>query len=359
MQASLALPPAAPAAIATPARETPKKEPAAPAPAVNPAAAFAAMLSQIGDTAAAAAVAAVRPEIEEAKRAAEAAAKGARPVVVSFTLPERPEPVKLPEGETAHPALAPALAILRTGEPLYLVGPTGSGKTHLAEQAAAVLFPDRAPADRFGTLSVSGEISTGDIFGRLAPIPAKDGAGLAFEFRESAFVRIYRDGGVFLFDELDAADPSVALVVNQAFANGAMNIPGQGTIKRNPNCYLLAAGNTNGQGATRDYTGRARLDAATLNRFEFLPVDYDAELEKRLAIAYAGDETRAAVVLDARDTARRSIQKARLSGVFFSTRAVIRYAKFMRAGIVKTRLDILNHFANALPEDKRALILAA
>lgn len=332
----------------------------APQPQIDAAASLAALFGGIGEAAANASRAAIAPELDairaEMQSIAAQAAKNAAAPVVEFRFPERPEPVKLPDGETAHPALEKLLARIRYGWNVYLLGPTGSGKTHLAAQAAAVLFPDRDPVARFGTLSVSGEISAGDIFGRLEP---EEGTGRLI-YRPSRFVEIYRNGGVFLFDEFDAAIPSTLQILNQATANGTMTIPWTGeVVKRNPDCVLIAAGNTNGEGATADYTGRERQDAASLNRFHFLRVDYDTDLEKRLALAYAGDERRANIVLEARDKARSVKNKRRLLGAFFSTRTVIDFARAMRAEAFGNAREILEDFCAGMGEETRAAFLAS
>jgi MoxR-like ATPase len=295
---------------------------------------------------------------EAARAAAEAAANAHAPNITHFHLPEIPKEITLPEGETAHPALNELLPRIRCGVNCYLYGPTGSGKTYLARQAAAVLFPDMDESARFGSLSVSGEVTASDIFGKLIPEPAENGQ-LSFSFHESEFTRIYRNGGVFLFDELDAADPQTAIVVNSAIANGELSFPILGRIKKNPQAYILAAGNTTGHGATQDYTGRTALASASLNRFRYIAVDYDTELESRLANAYTRNADKAAAVLEARDTARRAVETRHITRTFFSTRTVIDYSKLAAAGLFKSARAILDDFAQGLPEQKRKEFLAA
>ena len=54
-------------------------------------------------------------------------------------------------------------------------------------------------------------------------------------------------------------------------------------IKRHKNFYCIAAANTYGQGADRQYVGRNQLDAASIDRFIFIDWKYDETLERKLA----------------------------------------------------------------------------
>ena len=158
---------------------------------------------------------------------------------------------------------------------MLLVGPAGCGKSHLAEQIAKAL------GLRFGSISCSAGMSEGQITGRLIPT----GEGGRFEYQRSQFVAFYEEGGVFLLDEMDAADPNVMLVINQALANGHLPVPNRienPQAKRHPDFVLIAAANTFGNGANRMYVGRNQLDESTLDRFRIgqVVMDYDQGLER-------------------------------------------------------------------------------
>lgn len=160
---------------------------------------------------------------------------------------------------------------------LFLYGPTGCGKTHVCSQLAEAL------GLRFAFISCSAGMSEGQLLGRLLPV----GKGGQFEYVPSEFVTCYEEGGVFLLDELDAADPNVLLIVNAALANGHLalpNRPKQPVAKRHKDFVCVAAANTVGTGADRLYSGRNKLDAATLDRFQIGKVylDYDPTVEEQL-----------------------------------------------------------------------------
>ncbi len=196
------------------------------------------------------------------------------PRKVEIRVGDRPE-VEL--DESLHPIFDEVLTLAAARRNIFLPGPTGCGKTHLARQLANALgLP-------FGSVSCSGGMSEGQLTGRLLPT----GDSGRFEYVISEFVKCYEGGGVFLLDEVDAADENVLLAINSALANGFMNVPNrpeQPRAERHPDFICIAAANTWGTGADRKYVGRNRLDGATLDRFRIgvVPMDYDATLERTL-----------------------------------------------------------------------------
>lgn len=169
----------------------------------------------------------------------------------------------------AFPAIVKALsAKLRGGKRLnvMLVGPAGSGKTTIAEQAAEALAQ---PFYCTGAVA-----SKYDLIGFVSP--TGDERSLRTPFRDA-----FEKGGVFLWDELDASNPNAIVAFNQALANGVFAFP-DGMVKRHADFVAIAACNTWGTGATAEYVGRGRLDAASLNRFVRFEVGYDNALERAL-----------------------------------------------------------------------------
>lgn len=193
------------------------------------------------------------------------------------------EPVDLGE-EHVHPVFEEVLELLLDGDEVMLVGPTGSGKTHLAEQIAKALPNSDGTTGRdFDGLSCSPAMSEAAFFGRLLPV----GKGGAFEFVGTRFLELYENGGVFLLDEMDAADPSVLLKINSALSNGWCQVEARRKnprATRHPDFVCIAAANTFGTGADRQYCGRNQLDLATLERFCIgrIEMDYDRNLERSL-----------------------------------------------------------------------------
>lgn len=161
----------------------------------------------------------------------------------------------------------------------YLVGPAGTGKSTLAMDACAELFgvpkDDFKFNEHFAQISFSPDTTSGEMVGRC------DINGV---FHRSEVVRVFTEGGLILFDEIDNADASMLVKLNTAIANGTFATP-EGLVRRNKNTVIVCTANTYGTGPDAMYVGRTRLDAATLDRFvcSTIEVDYDVKLEKKLA----------------------------------------------------------------------------
>lgn len=161
----------------------------------------------------------------------------------------------------------------------YLVGPAGTGKSTLAMDACAELFgvpkDDFKFNEHFAQISFSPDTTSGEMVGRC------DINGV---FHRSEVVRVFSEGGLILFDEIDNADASMLVKLNTAIANGTFATP-EGLVRKNKNTVIVCTANTYGTGPDAMYVGRTRLDAATLDRFvcSTIEVDYDVKLEKKLA----------------------------------------------------------------------------
>lgn len=158
------------------------------------------------------------------------------------------------------------LTMLANGRSVYLYGPAGSGKNHTCEQVAQAMG-----LKFYYTNCVTQEYKlTGFV----------DARG---EYQPTQFYHAFKEGGVFMLDELDASIPDVLVNLNAALANGYFVFPNDERVQAHPDFHCIAAGNTCGKGANEMYTGRAVLDAASLNRFIPVDFDYDKDVEKALA----------------------------------------------------------------------------
>lgn len=167
----------------------------------------------------------------------------------------------------AVPYLGRMIINAKQGINTLLVGPAGCGKTHAANQLA------KAMGLEFGHLNLTAGASETWLFGRQTPTG----------FIEGTFSRLYKKGGVFLGDEMDAADSNLLLCVNTAIAGNSLANPISGEIiPRHKDFVFVGAANTFGKGADSRYTGRSRLDAATLDRFVMIKVDYNTKIEEHL-----------------------------------------------------------------------------
>lgn len=207
---------------------------------------------------------------------------------------------------TQHFQLPTLIKILATKLNVYLVGPAGAGKTHAAIQCAKALD---VPFHFTG--AVASEF-------KLTGFMDAQGRIVSTEFRKA-----YENGGLFLFDEIDASYPQAVLAFNAALANDYMDFPDK-RVQRHEKFYCIAAANTYGQGADRQYVGRNQLDAASLDRFVFLDWKYDKNLERQLA----GNEKWSSRV----QKVRKFIEENKIRHVV-SPRASIFGAKLLASGI--------------------------
>jgi energy-coupling factor transporter ATP-binding protein EcfA2 len=170
---------------------------------------------------------------------------------------------------TAHRYLGYVMCLANARVPIFLVGPSGCGKSFLARDLSMVLDLE------YGELPLTAGATPSWLVG----------AETITGYKSRPFVEIYRDGGVFCFEELDAADPNMLLLVNNAIANDYLTNPVTGEeIEKHDDFIAIATANTWGLGANRQFTGRERLDAATLDRWRVgrIEMDYDTEIERAI-----------------------------------------------------------------------------
>ena len=147
---------------------------------------------------------------------------------------------------------------------LYLCGAAGTGKSFIAKQLADALNVEYHYSNCItDDVQLKGFI---DANGR---------------YHETEFYKAFVNGGVFFFDEMDGSVTEALLQVNDALANGRFPFP-CGAADAHKEFYCVAAGNTYGTGGDNEYTGRSVLDAATLNRFSYIDIDYDEAIERSM-----------------------------------------------------------------------------
>lgn len=154
-----------------------------------------------------------------------------------------------------------------TGAKMYIMGPTGSGKTSMAEQVAARLgrpfcrvqmHAEMEPVELTGTWYVN-EHGT-------------------MEYMYSDFVTMLQLPSVICLDEYDSGNPTVTALANAVLEGKPLVLANKAgeRVRPHPDCIIVATGNTNGLGdETGLYASTAVQSFATMNRFQmFLVVDY-------------------------------------------------------------------------------------
>lgn len=181
-------------------------------------------------------------------------------------LPQKEIVVKLPDGSkksagsVQHEMFETILKYVTANVPVFMSGPAGTGKSSIAKSAASALDMD---------FYFSGAVQ--DIYKFTGFVDANG------HYSKTQFYDFCCNGGVFFLDEMDASIPEVLVALNAAIANRYFDFP-CGKVELNENCRFICAGNTYGTGADAEYTGRYQLDAATLDRFAVVDIDYSKDI---------------------------------------------------------------------------------
>lgn len=182
--------------------------------------------------------------------------------------------VESPKGQhefkgITHEKFGEVLNLVNADIPVFLTGAAGTGKNVLCKQVAEALG-----LEFYFSNAVTQEYKiTGFI----------DANGT---FHETQFFHAFTHGGLFMLDEMDASVPEVLVMLNAAIANRYFDFP-TGRVEAHEDFRLIAAGNTFGTGADMEYTGRYQLDAASLDRFALVEIDYSPKIEAAIS---NGDE---------------------------------------------------------------------
>jgi len=195
-----------------------------------------------------------------------------------------------------HPCFEHALDLAKIRANAYSCGAAGSGKTFAAKQIFETLLhlpkenggfanKNLTLDDNFVILSCHNEMMPSDIVGGMIPqINPKDGGEVEVH-RMSDIVKVYRDGGVLVFDEFPCLVGGTAIAANAALAGDTWRMPDGKVVRRSDDLWILATGNTLGQGSGRSgYIANETLDISTLNRFAggVIHWGYDRAFEREL-----------------------------------------------------------------------------
>ena len=147
----------------------------------------------------------------------------------------------------------------------WLYGEAGTGKSKLCEQVADAL--------NLPFYYVNGITDEYQLTGY------QDAHG---RYVKTQFYDAFKNGGLFMVDEIDSSNPTALVKLNEALANYRFPFANGETATASPDFHAIAAGNTTGGGASTDYNSRLEIDEASLDRFFFHHIDYDARIEERL-----------------------------------------------------------------------------
>jgi cobaltochelatase CobS len=234
-----------------------------------------------------------------------------------------------------HPVFETVCKLIAARCDLWLVGPAGSGKSTVAINAAKALGM---------SVYMTGAImSKYDLIGFRSP--NGDEATLRTPFRDA-----FEHGGVFILDDTDRSDAKALAAFNGAIANRRYAFPDR-EVEAHPDFVIVATANTWGTGASAEYVGAGRMDAATLDRFVQIEVGYDEQLERDIAGAEYADWCRFV------QRVRKACGELGIKRIV-SPRATIKGAKALGAGLPRDQVERLVLFGG-LDRETEARIRSA
>jgi len=274
-----------------------------------------------------AAIVALREDLKKVSQGAPRRVTFAAPNAPDFTFEDR-----------VHPQFETLLATLVRGYNVVLVGPAGSGKTTAASMAAKALGKD---------FRFSGAVSQEHkIMGFVDPNQ---------RYAPTEFYRAYTSNCLFLSDEMDAWAAQPTLTINAHIANAWGDFP-CGMVEKHKGFLFMAAMNTYGRGASRQYVGRNPLDGATLDRMVYLDWDYDEAGELDWSLAHAPEAVARPWVK--RVQALRAAADAQKVNIIISPRASMMGAGLLAAGLAQDKVEDMVIW-KGLEKPARDKILAA
>ncbi len=187
---------------------------------------------------------------------------------------QTPRPIEIirPEQEPQkigrqHKQFEQVLKTLAARVHTLLVGAPATFKTSTAIKCAEALNLD------FYSISCSDDMTEEKLLGYQ---------NVNGDYIETQFYKAFKNGGVFLFDEIDNANPNILAAINQAISVNVANFGAQ-QVKKHDDFIVIAAANTHGSGATAAFVGRNQLDEATLDRFTVTDFELDEDFEYYLS----------------------------------------------------------------------------
>ena len=165
-----------------------------------------------------------------------------------------------------NPKFARILKYLANGENVYMYGPAGTGKNVTAKQCAEALdMPIFYNTTIYTKYDLCGYM---DANGQYVPTTF-------YNFMKSP-------KGLYFMDEYDNSQSSALVCFNDVLEDKKYTFPNGETLYLDENHKIIAAGNTNGQGATEEYNDRYVIDESNRSRFMFVSVTYDSAVEKSI-----------------------------------------------------------------------------
>lgn len=240
-------------------------------------------------------------------------------------------------------------------DPLYLTGPTGSGKSTIVEQVAAVL---RQP---LYVVSCHEAMEVTEFMGRWI---VSNGNMI---WQDSPLIAGVKDplGAWILLDEEDTCRPGAAMVLNALVEGRSILIPETGEFL-DPKKYgarFISAGNTTGlSDESGNYAGTNRQNLSLIGRYMMIKTVYPCPEDEIKIVSLSTPAFLPKRILETMVNYAneiRSSQENGDSGVVFCTRSLTRWAQLYCQFMKKPGVDPLHYsldraIANKYPNEQSA-----
>ncbi len=170
------------------------------------------------------------------------------------------------DGPLRHEMFPDVLAWIKAGVNVALVGPAGTGKSTIVGQCAEELGREFR--------------GTGALMSKYDLVGYRDAGGV---YHATPLYEAFTEGHLFCFDELDGSAPDAVVAFNAATDSQNVFAFPNGMQHKHEDFVAVACMNTWGNGASADYVGRYKQDAASMSRFVKVFIDYDRNIERVIA----------------------------------------------------------------------------
>ena len=189
-----------------------------------------------------------------------------------FALVMKEKERRIAQGEIFHEMFDDVITAVMEDVNPYLIGPSGCGKTYMVKQVGQILNID---CTDIGYIN-----EEYDILGYVTAMG---------DYNESNFHRLYKYGGIAFCDELDNGNGKATVKLNSFLTNeenAYYFFPGGERVYKHPNFRVIAAGNTDGNGADLNYNTREKIEESVQQRMIPIYVDYDNRVEQNILKDY-------------------------------------------------------------------------
>lgn len=173
-----------------------------------------------------------------------------------------------------HHKQYPQVVKLAETDNLWLWGPSGSGKSEMFFR-----WVEQMGFDQYGFLRLDPATPPSHLVGYMTATG---------NYVETQFYRCVKYGYPFFIDEVCGGAEALLASLNTIYSNGWATFPnGEPPFRVHPDHRLWVADNTPGRGATTTYHARRAQDGSFIDRFTFVHIEIDHNLEKQITAAHS------------------------------------------------------------------------